>query len=195
MRCWSCFRCARARRLPRKCSSTTSTAGWTNRNSRSSTCSYASCARSCRLLAAAPITSRRCGAAAMFCERPMKPKSRSRKRPSRNDSPQGQRREGGAERLRLFLCLDQHALAFAADRQDQWLVHREFGLAIVHPRPAVAAEPLEGSEARLVGHPVGPIDPITEINVRQPRTRGADDMVEDDVGAEAFPHVRTNVEE
>src|SRR5438309_927349 len=102
MRCWSCFRSARAPRSPRRCSSIISTAAWTSPNSRSSTCSSASCARSFRWLAAAPITSRPSGAAAMCCARRKRTKSPNRRPRSPNQVTLGATGEGGAERLRLF---------------------------------------------------------------------------------------------
>jgi two-component system cell cycle response regulator CtrA len=85
------------------------------RNSRSSTCSSASCARSCRSLAAAPTTSRPSGAAAMCCAIPKRARNRSRR--SRSRSPNAiwgrQKGEGGALRRSAFLLVsvDQEAAA------------------------------------------------------------------------------------
>jgi two-component system cell cycle response regulator CtrA len=75
--------------LTRRCSSTIFTAAWTSPNSRSSTCSSASCARSCRWLAAAPITSRPSGAAATCCATPTRARNPSRRLRSPNSSGQG----------------------------------------------------------------------------------------------------------
>jgi hypothetical protein len=102
--------------------------------------------------------------------------------------------EGGAARLRLFrLGVDEEAPPGTPGRQDQWVILAEFGLGLVHPPPTVAAEPLQGPEAGLVGHPVGAFDPIAEIDVGQAGPRRADDVVEDDVGAEALPGRRADV--
>src|ERR671913_523039 len=50
--------------------------------------------------------------------------------------------------------------------------------------PSIRAEPLHRPEAGLVGHPLGPFDPIAEIDVRKACARCADDMIENDVSAE-----------
>ena len=64
---------------------------------------------------------------------------------------------------------------------------RAAGLPAPHPSAASRRGPaLQRPEAGLVGHAVGPFDPIAEIDVGQPGARGADDVVEDDVGAEAL---------
>src|SRR6266567_4388137 len=83
---------------------------------------------------------------------------------------------------RRTLGVDQQAVTDAAGRKRQRLVERNFDLNLVQPPPAVAAEPLQRVEARLVGHARAALDPIAQINVRQPGAGGADDMVEDDVG-------------
>ena len=62
---------------------------------------------------------------------------------------------------------------------------RKLALVGVEALPAAGAEPLERAEARLVGHSPRALDPIAEIDIGQARPPGADDMVEDDVGAEA----------
>src|SRR4029079_13079126 len=46
-----------------------------------------------------------------------------------------------------------------------------------------------------VGHSVGAFDPIAEIDVGQSGARGADDMVENDIGAEALSSVGPDVDE
>ena len=94
-----------------------------------------------------------------------------------------------------FLCVDQQALAVGALRQAQRLHAARVGLGLVHPPPAVAAEALERLERGLVGHARRAFDPIAEIDVRQAGARGADDMVEDDEGAEALARFRPDVEE
>ena len=55
-------------------------------------------------------------------------------------------------RERSALRLDHQAAAVAAGGDVERLVERFDELDIVHPAPAIAAEALEGPEARLVGH-------------------------------------------
>ena len=53
-------------------------------------------------------------------------------------------------------------------------------VARIEPFPAFAAKPFEGTVADLVLHPGGAFDPIAEIDVGQPRSRGAQDVIEND---------------
>src|SRR5688572_31412971 len=86
-------------------------------------------------------------------------------------------------------------LALAADRDLHRPERRAAKrLVAVHPPPAVAAQSLERLVAGLVGHAGRAIDPIAEIDVRQAGPRRAQDMVEDDEGAEALAGVRADIE-
>ena len=58
------------------------------------------------------------------------------------------------------------------------------GLGRFEARPAIGAEPFERAEARLVGHARRPFDPVAKIDVRKSGTRGALDMIGDDIGTE-----------
>src|SRR4051794_28874188 len=98
----------------------------------------------------------------MCCAIPKRSASPSRRSRSLKSLPRGQKRAGrsGAP---LFLRLDQQALALTAAGEVE--LELSVGFDLVHPPPAVAAEPLERSEAGLVGHARAAIDPIAEVDV------------------------------
>ena len=149
-------------------------------------------------LAAAPITSRPSGAAATCCATPKRIEATAAGRrrltiPCREGERRGRkappftsqlkRRRGGGDGSRR-----------GGDR-ERFAQRRASSSSVVHPPPAVAAEPFERTEAGLVGHAPGALDPIAKVDVGQSGARGADDVVEDDEGAETFPRVRPDIEE
>src|SRR5438270_496295 len=115
-------------------------------------------------------------------------KRRWGKRGPRIPPPSDRTREKGS------LGVDQQALAVAARGKRERLFQRQVALQLVHPPPAIAAEPFEGAESGLVGHAMGALDPIAEVHVRQAGARRADDVVEDDVGPESLPRVGPDIE-
>src|SRR5947209_8610445 len=75
---------------------------------------------------------------------------------------------GSPEVLLASLGVDEKPTPVASRRKEHRLVERQLVVTHVHPPPTVAAETFERPEARLVSHPIGAIDPIAEIDVRQP---------------------------
>src|SRR5688572_32487115 len=88
------------------------------------------------------------------------------------------------DRMRMRSGVDQDP-ARAAGRELVGDDRPGLDFRLVDSPPAVAAELFHRPEAGLVGHSVRAIDPIAEIDIRQAGARGADDVVEDDVGAQA----------
>src|SRR3954447_10791302 len=91
--------------------------------------------------------------------------------------------------------VDKRAAACPARGQVDCVPTDNVRCHLVHATPAVAAEPFKRSETCLVGHAVGPLDPVAEINIGQTGPRRANDMVEDDVSPQALARIRTNIEE
>src|SRR3569623_1484847 len=88
-----------------------------------------------------------------------------------------------------------HASGWFSVRRSWSGAERKLALIGIEALPAVRPEPLERAEAGLVGHALRILDPIAEIDVGQARPRGADDMIEDDVGAEARARRLVGLEE
>ncbi len=98
-------------------------------------------------------------------------------------------------RPRDALGFDQQALPVTAIWQRKRLAGHRLVFGTIEPSPAVTPKAFQRLEPRLVGHPVRAFDPIAQVNIGQTGARGADDMIEDDEGAEALARARPDIEE
>ncbi len=92
----------------------------------------------------------------------------------------------------VFICKLRKKLSLACGGDNY--IETVWGRGYVLRDPP-AAEALQGPESRLIGHAARPLDPIAEIDMRQPGTGGANDVVEDDESAETLAGAVTDIEE
>src|SRR5688572_30946356 len=72
---------------------------------------------------------------------------------------------------------------------------RQLALFRIEPPPPARTKPLERPETGLVGHALRFLDPVAQVDIGQAGTAGADDVVEDDEGAEPRSALVVGLEE